>query len=245
MKKVLIIIPAYNEQANISRVIHRIRAVVPDGDILVVDDGSMDATPGIARESGCIVLSLPYNLGYGGALQTGFKYAYKNHYDIVVQMDADGQHDPSCIKDLICALDEGDYDVIIGSRFLGKGDYKTSLIRRVGMLLFGAVASLVIRQRVSDPTSGFQAINSRVIRFFSKGDHYPVDYPDTDVVILLKRAGFRVSEIPVKMHPRASGKGIHDNILGPIFYIFKMFLSILVVLCRKLPKTATDERRRP
>lgn len=236
MKRVLIIIPAYNEERNIAGVIQKIKKVVDGPNILVVDDGSQDETPKIAKENGCLVLSLPYNLGYGGALQAGFKYAHRNHYDLVIQMDADGQHEPSCIKDLLQAMEEGDDDVIIGSRFLGRGDYKTPLIRRLGMLLFGMVASFVIRQKVTDPTSGFQALNGQVVRFFSKGDHYPVDYPDTDVIILLRLAGFKIGEIPVVMYPRAAGKGMHTTIFGSIFYIFKMFLAILAVLCRKLPK---------
>jgi len=241
VKKILVIIPAHNEEANIGRVIGQIQKLAPYCDILVVDDGSLDATVKIARKSGVLVLSLPRNLGYGGALQTGFKYAYRNHYDIVIQMDADGQHEPSCIKDLLIAIEEGDSDVIIGSRFLGRGEYKTSFIRRAGMLLFGAVSSAIIHQRVTDPTSGFQALNRRVIQFFSKGDHYPVDYPDADVVILLKLAGFRIREIPVVMYPRISGKGMHANLFGPIFYVFKMFLAILVVLCRKPPERVFKE----
>jgi hypothetical protein len=149
-------------------------------------------------------------------------------------MDADGQHDPSCIQDLLSAVNNSDVDVVIGSRFLGQNTYRTSIAKRVGMFVFGKLASLFCQERVSDPTSGFQAVKGKAIDFVAS-DYYPPDYPDADFLIMLSRCGFTIREIPVKMHPSQVEKSMHD---GPqsIYYVFKMFLSIFVTLLRKKPR---------
>lgn len=226
----LIIIPAHNEEKGISGIISAIKNFSTDFDILVVDDGSTDRTARLAMAAGARLLSLPFNMGYGVALQTGFKYAIRNDYEYAVQMDADGQHEPRFIERLLEVVVKGESDIAIGSRFL-EGGYQTQFFRRMGMLVFGGLASAIIRQKITDPTSGFQALNRKVIEFYAS-DFYPVDYPDADVIIMLHRAGLKIKEVPVKMYPSVEKKSMHSG-LKPIYYIFKMFLSILVTLLRR------------
>ena len=232
--KTLIIIPAYNEEKNIGAVLDGIKKQYPGFPILVINDGSSDNTEKVAREHNAEVISLPFNSGYGIALQTGFLYAVKNDYSIVVQMDSDGQHDPANIKDLIEEVQKENCDVVIGSRFLSKDSYKSSLLRSAGMLLFGSIASFLCRQKVTDPTSGFQALKGKAIHF-AASDNYPPDYPDADFIILLNRCGFKVKEIPVTMHASPEKESMHHG-HKTIYYVFKMFLSIFVTLLRKSTK---------
>lgn len=238
-EKILVLIPAYNEEANIENILKGIQNVKKDTDILVVNDGSSDKTEILARRTGVNVISLPFNLGYGAALQTGYIYANQNNYDIVVQIDADGQHDPEYINDFLSTLRKDDVDVVIGSRYLQKNGYKTPLIRKTGMLIFGTIASTIMRKKISDPTSGFQALNKNVVKFFTN-DLYPPDYPDTDMLILLHLAGFKIKEIPVKMYNPHPQKSMHRG-HKVIYYIFKMFLSIIVTLVRKHPTRSSED----
>jgi glycosyltransferase involved in cell wall biosynthesis len=226
----VIIIPAYNEASRVASTIAGIRKFT-DADVIVVSDGSTDNTVNEASEAGATVVELPFNLGYGAALQTGFKYALKMGYRFAVQMDADGQHDPSAIQSLIEPVIKGEVDVTIGSRFLRRGDYKAPFLRRIGMSFFAFIASIFTGKRVTDPTSGFQALNSKVMKFYAS-DAYPVDYPDADVIIMLHRRGIRLSEIPVAMK-RSVGKVSMHSGLKPFYYTFKMLLSILVTLLRR------------
>ena len=234
----IVLIPAYNEGKGISRVIEQIRKIIPGIDVLVIDDGSMDECRQRAMEAGAKVISHPFNLGYGSALQTGYKYALKEGYEMIVQMDGDGQHDPSYIPDLLAAVQRGEADIAIGSRFLknekreSRGvSYRAPFTRRVGMKLFGSITSFLIRQQVTDSTSGYQAMDHRVLEWVS-GDKFPVDYPDADVIIMLHRAGFRIKEVPVRMVESQGKKSMHSG-WKPLYYVFKMFLSILVTLMRK------------
>ena len=230
--KILIVVPALNEEENIGRVIAGVRQAVPFADVLVVDDGSSDATEAIAKEAGAGVISLPFNLGYGVALQTGFKYALRRDYDYVVQMDADGQHEVRCVLDLIDEVRKGDADVVLGSRFLGSSSFRSTFPKRVGIFLFKNIVSLIVGQKISDPTSGFQALNRDVLRLYAT-EVYPIDFPDADVLIMLHFAGFRVKEVPVVMYPRiAEDKSMHSG-FRPLYYVFKMFLSIFVTLMRQ------------
>jgi glycosyltransferase involved in cell wall biosynthesis len=232
--KTLIIIPAYNEEKNIGAVLEGIQKQSPGIPVLVIDDGSSDNTEKVVLQHNAKVISLPYNSGYGVALQTGFLYAVKNDFSIVVQMDSDGQHDPANIKDLIEEVQKKNCDVVIGSRFLSKDSYKTSLARHAGMILFGTIASLFCKQKVSDPTSGFQALKGRAIQFIAS-DNYPPDYPDADFIILMNRCGFKIKEIPVTMHASPNKESMHHG-HKTVYYVFKMFLSIFVTLLRKYPK---------
>jgi glycosyltransferase involved in cell wall biosynthesis len=234
----LILIPAFNEEIRIASVIERIRRYFPETEVLVIDDGSTDRTRGEASRSGAEVISHPFNLGYGTALQTGYKYALARGHDRLVQMDGDGQHDPACIGDLLAPIEMGEADIVIGSRFLKhsgmSSDYpsfRAPLVRRLGMAFFRTVTSLIIGQKVTDSTSGYQAMNRRVLEWVS-GDKFPFDYPDADVIIMLYRAGFRIKEVPVRMFESRDKKSMHSG-WRPLYYVFKMHLSILVTLMRK------------
>lgn len=230
-QRVLLIIPAHNEAHNIAHVLQEVRDTGLDLDVLVVDDLSTDETAGVAAQAGARVLRLPCNLGYGGAVQTGFRYAVDYGYTWGVMMDADGQHAARCIADLLQPVQSGKADVALGSRFLGQMEYKTTFAKQLGMSIFRTVTSRITGQRITDPTSGFQALNRDVMAFFA-WDNYPVDFPDADTILLLHFAGFRVTEVPVVMRERLSGQSMHSS-WRPIYYVFKMFLAILIVLLRQ------------
>jgi glycosyltransferase involved in cell wall biosynthesis len=235
----LLILPAHNEASNLPRVIPEARAAAPGYDLLVIDDGSRDATAAVAASLGAEVVTLPVNLGYGGAVQTGFRYAVEHGYDLAVVMDADGQHDPAGIHLLAEAVLSGQADVAVGSRFRGRMAYHQPWIKRVGMRLFAWTVSRITQREVTDPTSGFQALNRDALRFFAY-DNYPVDYPDADTLLALHYAGFRVVEVPVTMRERLSGVSMHSG-WKPFYYVFKMWLAISMVLLRE--KTHLSARR--
>lgn len=228
--RLLVLVPAFNEASSITRVVANIKEFNPSADVVVINDGSSDETATLAKEAGATVLSLPVNLGYGAALQTGYKYALMNNYDYTVQIDGDGQHDPRFIKQLIATLQAG-ADVAIGSRFLDGniGNYHNPTLRQLGMLFFRSLIYLFIKQKITDPTSGFQAMSRAVFEFFAKSNQYPSDFPDADIIILLHYAGFKVEEIPVVMYTSATGKSMHSG-FKPLYYIVKMLLSIYAVL---------------
>lgn len=230
MSDTLVIIPAYNEADGIAGVIGTIRTAVPSADILVVNDGSGDETAAMAEKAGAIVLSHTFNMGYGVTIQTGYKYAYAHGYDYLVQIDGDGQHDPSFIPELLAPVKSGDVDFAIGSRFLWFDSYRPSFSRRLGILFFRKLVTVIIGRSITDPTSGFQAFNRSVVKFFST-DVFPCDYPDADMLITLNLAGFRMRELPVRMFANPSGKTMHSGI-KPLYYMFKMCLSIVVTLLR-------------
>ncbi len=228
---ILIIIPAHNEADNLPHVLPHLREIIPEADILVVDDHSTDATAAIARSLGAQVVRLPNNLGYGGAVQTGFRYGAEFGYDYAVMMDADGQHDPDSVPALLAPVLAGVCDVALGSRFKGRMTYHTSFIRRLGMKLFATITHILTGQEITDATSGFQAMNREVMRFFAE-ENYPSDYPDADTLIMLHFAGFRVQEEPVVMHERIAGESMHGDSLKSVYYIAKMLLSIFMVYFR-------------
>jgi glycosyltransferase involved in cell wall biosynthesis len=231
--KPLILLPAFNEAARIGRVLAGVRAAVPDATVVVIDDGSADGTSMVARAAGARVVRLPFNLGAGVAAQTGFKLAVRDGYDCVVQLDADGQHEPADIPALLAVIEQRSADVAIGSRFLGAGHYKAGALRRAGMALFGLLARLLTGERLSDVTSGFRAFGGDVVRFVAS-EWYPADYADADVLITLRRAGFRLKEVPVRMYPRAGGRSMHAG-LRPLYYVFKMLLSVALAPRRRGP----------
>ena len=227
----MILLPAHDEAERIAGVIARVKEAADDAVVVVVDDGSRDATAERAMAAGATVLPLPYNLGYGVALQTGYKYALNEGFDYLVQLDSDGQHDPAGIPKLLEIVRTRDYDLCIGSRFLEGKTYAVPPLRRLGMIVFRRVASALVRQTITDPTSGFQAMNRKVIELFSR-DVYPVDYPDTDVIVMLHHHGFRIAEAPVLMYPSETGRSIHGGV-RPIYYLFKMALAIPLNLLRR------------
>lgn len=229
--KSVIVMPAHNEAESIEEVIAEIRRVLDGLDIVVIDDFSTDDTAAVAARMGAHVIRLPSNLGYGGAVQTGFKFAVQRGYDFGVMMDADGQHDPVSVPDLLAVVESGEADVALGSRFLGHMHYENSWVRRLGMTVFSRLVSTVTGQDFTDATSGFQALNCEVMEFFARGN-YPVDYPDADTIILLHYAGFRVREVPVTMRGRIRGESMHGG-LKPVYYVLKMALSIFTIMLRQ------------
>lgn len=240
MSRILIVFPAFNEAKHLPGVVGGVREVVPAADLLVVDDGSADGTAQVARQLGVQLVSHPWNMGYGVTIQTGYKFALNHGYDYLVQIDADGQHDPRDIPSLLEPLTSGDCDFVLGSRFLRGESYRPPFARRVGMRLFSAVVRLLTGERITDSTSGFQAFNAEVIKFLT-GDHFPCDYPDADLLVILHRAGFRITERPVRMHANQDGRSMHRG-LRPLYYIFKMFLSIGVTMLRTIPARRGDSK---
>ena len=228
---ILIIIPAHNEEENLPLVIPRLKEVIPEADILVVDDHSKDDTARVARSLGARVVRLPNNLGYGGAVQTGFRYGAEQGYAFAVMMDADGQHDPAFVPDLLAPVMAGECDVTLGSRHMGGMTYRAGFVRKMGMKLFAWITSALTGQKVTDATSGFQAMNRDVMTFFAE-ENYPSDFPDADTLIMLHFAGFKVKEVPVVMHERIAGESMHGNVLNNIYYMAKMILSIFMVYLR-------------
>jgi len=228
----LIVIPAFNEAATIGKVLDGVQAVDPGLPVVVIDDGSTDATATIARNAGAIVLRLPFNMGCGVALQTGYKYALREGFDCVVQLDGDGQHEPADIPALLGVIQRGEADLAIGSRFTRRSTYRPTIARQIGMSLFGLLALALTGVRFSDVTSGFRALNHGVLSFFAT-ERYPSDYPDADVLIMLHRAGFRIKEVPVRMYSRKGGRSHQHAGLRPIYYVFKMLLSIALAPLRR------------
>jgi len=229
----LVVIPAFNEAGRIGSVLAGVRAAVPSLPVLVVDDGSSDDTAAIAREAGARVVRLPFNLGAGVAAQTGYRLAAREGFECVVQLDGDGQHEPADIPALLALIERHEADVAIGSRFLGRSAYRPGALRRIGMGLFGWLAWLATGVRFSDVTSGFRAFSGDVVRF-AASEWYPTDYADADVLITLRRAGFRLREVPVRMYARAGGRSMHAG-LRPVYYVFKMLLSVALAPLRREP----------
>ena len=225
--KIVVIIPAYNEAASLANTIREIRAKAPPVDILVVNDGSNDNTVEVARELDVTVISLPYNLGIGGAVQTGFKFAARWDYDIAIQVDGDGQHDPEFISQLIEPLVNGKVDITIGSRYLNNESYKVPLMRNIGVVFFSKLTTVVTGRRISDCTSGFRALNRRAIGLFS--DEYPVDFPDAEALIIAHRAGLSMEELPAKFRERENGKS-SLHFWRFLWYPIKEGFSILMLL---------------
>ena len=226
------VIPAYNEADRIGPVVEAVGQAVA-WPVLVIDDGSRDGTADRAREAGATVLRHGINIGYGAAVHTGIKYAYRHGCSCLVQLDADGQHDPAGLKDLLRPVVDGEADYVIGSRFLpiqGVEPYRGSLIRRVGSRVISLLVRLFTGLRITDPTSGFVAMNRAVMSVLST-EVYPHDYPDADVILMLHRRGFRIREAAVRMIP-SSGKSMHGGIVRPLYYAYKMGLSILMTLLR-------------
>lgn len=225
--KTLIIIPAYNEEGSIAAVIRDIHRHAPEADIVVVNDGSTDRTEQLAEEAGARVLTLPYNVGIGGGMQTGYLYARRMGYDIAVQMDADGQHPAGELPKLIAQAKN--YDLVIGSRYVESTSYRSSRLRRLGMVFFSSLVSLVTGQRFTDTTSGFRAAGRKVIDLYA--DYYPIDYPEVESIVYLKRKGCRIAEVATEMHDRQAGK----SSITPwksIYYMIKVTLAVLMSAIR-------------
>jgi glycosyltransferase involved in cell wall biosynthesis len=228
--KKIVIIPAYNESKTILGVIREFCTLAPDFDYIIINDGSSDNTDEICRENHLHHLSLPINLGIGGAVQTGYLYAFEKGYDIAIQMDGDGQHDPAYLDKLCKPIVEGTADFTIGSRFIDKNGFQSSAARRMGILFLRFILWSLTGKKIMDNTSGFRAANRKVIALFAGS--YPKDYPEPESIITLLRNGLRIEEIPVKMRERMGGKSsIHT--FRSIYYMIKVTLAVLIAQGKK------------
>jgi glycosyltransferase involved in cell wall biosynthesis len=224
------IVPAFNEEACIGGVIDELRAFDDGLGIVVVDDGSSDRTADVARARGAAVLRLPFNLGIGGCVQTGFRYADEEGFDVAVRVDGDGQHDASQLGAVLAPVLAGEADICVGSRYHERAGYQSSTTRRIGIRILAATVSALTRQRLTDPTSGFQALNRKAIRLFAAD--YPHDYPEVEALVLLIRHKLRVQEVSVQMRPRAGGRSSIRN-FGSVYYMVKVLLALFVGAFRR------------
>lgn len=232
------VVPARNEEGTVSDVVEQIRAFDPDMEVVVIDDGSADRTAAVAAAAGARVVRLPFNLGIGGAVQTGFRFALENGFDLAVRLDGDGQHDPGELPALLEPLLADEADIVVGSRFSGEGDYRPPFARRLGIRLFAGVVSRVVGQRVTDTTSGFQALNRRAIALFAAD--YPHDYPEVEATVMVFKHRLRLKEVPVAMREREAG----DSSITPlrsVYYMLKVSLALFVGLFRRYA-TPLEER---
>ncbi len=234
--RILVIVPAYNEELNIGKVVRSIKDTflqdLVQNDVMVVNDGSKDSTKQEAEKSGSMVLDLPFNLGIGGAVQSGFRFAFEHGYDIAIQIDGDGQHDPAYINEIIQPILNNEADVVIGSRFLKtvKNGFRSTLMRRFGIKIFYFVNTIAIGQKITDNTSGFRAYNKKAIQYLK--DHYPVDYPEPEAVVMLGKKKFRIREIPVIMKERAGGTSSITTVKS-VYYMIKVLLAIFINLVKR------------
>jgi glycosyltransferase involved in cell wall biosynthesis len=230
LAKILVIVPAYNEQDNLSDLVYKLRQVKPKLDILVINDRSQDHTAQICQELNVNTIHLPCNLGIGGAVQTGYKYAHLHGYDYAVQVDGDGQHDPEYISDILRPLFDNQADLVIGSRYINNEGFQSTAMRRMGIKYFSLLINLLIQQKVTDPTSGFRACNAKVIELFSR--FYPADYPEPESIVFIKRNGYAISEIPVIMQERQGGVSSIKS-FRTMYYMIKVSIAILIDKMRR------------
>jgi glycosyltransferase involved in cell wall biosynthesis len=230
----LAVVPAYNEGAAVADVVASLHEQAPRFDVIVIDDGSTDDTADRAREAGADVIQLPFNLGIGGAVQTGFVYAREHGYDYVAQVDGDGQHDPSELATLIVTMQaDATVDMVCGSRFLSaESSYSAPISRRTGIHLFAFTLSKILGQRITDPTSGFRLYNRRAINLFARD--YPHDYPEVEAVLMLHANRLKLTEVPVQMYARGSGQSSITTTRSA-YYMIKVSLALLVGLLRRRP----------
>lgn len=225
MEKVLIIIPAYNEEKNLPKLTEKLEKMYPQYDYVVVNDGSVDHTKELCRKEGISVINLPVNLGIGGAVQTGYKYGSENGYDIAVQIDGDGQHDIAYLDKLLEPLRNNSADVVIGSRFIRKEGFQSSRLRRTGIVFLSRLIRLLTGIRVYDVTSGFRAVNRRFVEIYARD--YPSDYPEPEAIVSAIMEGGRVLEVPVVMKERESGTS-SINLVRSVYYMIKVTLAVLL-----------------
>ncbi len=235
--RIAAIVPAYNEARSLPRLAEALRARAPAVDVCLVDDGSADDTARIAATLGWTVLRLPMNLGIGGAVQAGYLWAWERGYDVAVQIDGDGQHDPAYLDALVAPIREGAADVVIGSRFLARDGFQSTALRRAGIRYLAAFLRLRCGARVTDPTSGFRAANRDGIELFAR--YYPSDYPEPEAIALARRAGLRLAEVPVRMSERAHGASSITT-LRSFYYLVKVSLALVLLPPRSAP-TAAEE----
>lgn len=227
MNSILVIIPAYNEEENILKVIQELKQDVPYADILVINDCSKDNTLRILQDNNVNHLTTPFNLGYAGVVQTGFKYAVVHNYEYVAQFDGDGQHIAKELDRLIRYIQSKEVDIVIGSRFKEKTNYKHSFFRKMGTNIFKKIIQFICKQEITDPTSGLQVLNKQVYTQYARMNGYP-DYPDANLIIEMLFQGYKIEEVSVEMRERTAGVSMHAGIWHPCKYMIKMFYSILI-----------------
>jgi glycosyltransferase involved in cell wall biosynthesis len=233
-RKLVAIVPAWNESAVIGRVVDEIKAVDASIDVVVVDDASDDDTASVAEAHGAVVLRLPFNVGIGGAVQTGFRFARDGGYEVAVRLDGDGQHDAAEIPKILAPVEAGDADLVIGSRFVdGSGSYRPPLARRLGIRVFARLVSLLGGQRVTDTTSGFVALDRSGIELFAV--EYPHDYPEVEATLVALRSGLRLAQVQVEMRERTTGSS-SITFVRSLYYIVKVMLALLVASLRRYPR---------
>lgn len=223
--KIIVIIPAYNEEESIVELVNKFKFIQPEIDYIIINDCSTDNTEKICQEKGLNFISLPVNLGIGGGVQVGYQYAVENGYDIAIQMDGDGQHDPRSIVDLIEPIIQGDMDMVIGSRFITNDGFQSSMMRRLGIKFLKWLINICCGVKINDTTSGFRATSKKLTRHFSI--EYAQDYPEPEAIIAAVLNGYHICEVPVTMHERQGGES-SIKALQTIYYMVKVSLAILV-----------------
>lgn len=235
MERLLVIIPAYNESANIEKVLKEIKKDIKYADILVINDCSKDNTREIVEKNGVKCITNVFNMRYAMAVQVGIKYAKENDYDYVIQMDADGQHIASEAEKLYKEIRESGVDIVIGSRYLKDMGYPCPLFRRIGTKLFAGIIKFFCGVRIADPLSGFQCLNKDVIGYYAGMGNYP-EYPDAGLVIEMLLRGYKIKEVPVKMRLRENGESMHSGVLKPIKYMITQFYACVVMFIKYIGK---------
>ena len=229
MKK-LVIIPAFNEEGNLEKTIKDIKDNAPDFDYVIINDCSTDKTLEMCRRHGFSYLNLPVNLGIGGAVQTGYRYAYYHGYDIAVQIDGDGQHSASHLEDMVTTLIDTESDMVIGSRFIEKEGFQSSGLRRIGIKYFTGLIKLLTGKKITDPTSGMRMVNKKLLEKFT--DEYPKDYPEPESVVTILSEKYKVTEIPVVMNEREEGVS-SISLKNSVYYMIKVSFAILIARMKK------------
>lgn len=229
MKK-LVIIPAFNEEGNLEKTIKDIKDNAPDFDYVIINDCSTDKTLEMCRRHGFSYLNLPANLGIGGAVQTGYRYAYYHGYDIAVQFDGDGQHSASHLEDMVTTLIDTESDMVIGSRFIEKEGFQSSGLRRIGIKYFTGLIKLLTGKKITDPTSGMRMVNKKLLEKFT--DEYPKDYPEPESVVTILAEKYKVTEIPVVMNEREEGVS-SISLKNSVYYMIKVSFAILIARMKK------------
>jgi glycosyltransferase involved in cell wall biosynthesis len=232
------IVPAHNEEASLGALLAELRTAEPDLAVVVINDGSTDSTTRVAEAAGVPVVNLPFNIGIGGTVQTGYQYALEHGFEVAIQVDGDGQHDPTEIARVLEPIFDDRADLVVGTRFVSGGGYRGTRARRVGIHIFASVVSLMVGERVSDTTSGFRAVNRKALRLFAS--QYPHDYPEVESIVLISRHGLRMLEVPVKMRVRETGAS-SITALRAAYYMIKVLLALFIGLFRRYPTPQEEQ----
>ena len=224
-KRLLVLVPAYNEEGAVGQVIRAVNQVLPGTPVLVVDDGSTDETVAVSKNAGAEIIRLPHHLGLGGSVQTGYRFAFEQGFERVVRLDGDGQHPPEEIPSLLAKMDAGSFDMVTGSRYLKASGYQTQALRRFGGWVFSIILRPILGQRISDPTSGFIAVNRNALAVFSHS--FPLEYPEIEALVVLRRKAMTFAETPVQMKPRIAGVSTIDS-WSAVYYMVRVLLGVFI-----------------